>query len=170
VEAAPRVVRLSSAALALLSIRLVSGLVVLGLAVAVGGRAKVALAAFALGAFAAAAFLTGDPRRRHRPRPEPDPLPARAEVQPWPSAVQSSVFPSTVGVTALGVVALFVDSTLAAVLAGVLAGMAVATAVVWLEIAALERKHGGALFGARGTEALYLDAGEVRSASSSSRS
>jgi len=170
VEAAPRVVRLSSVALALFSIRLVSGLVVLGLAVAAGDPTRVALAAFALGAFAAAAFLTGDPRRRHRPRPEPERLPARAEVQPWPSAVRSSVFPSTIGVTALGVMGLFVDSTLAAVLAGVLAGMAVATAVAWLEIAGLERRHGGTLFGARGAEALYLDGGEARSASSSSRS
>jgi hypothetical protein len=45
----------------------------------------------------------------------------------------------------------------AALLAGVLAGMAAASIVVWLEIAALERRLGGVLFGERGLERLYLD-------------
>ena len=43
-----------------------------------------------------------------------------------------------------------------AVLAGVLAGMAAGTAVVWLEIASLERRLGGILFGEPGVDRLYL--------------
>ena len=42
------------------------------------------------------------------------------------------------------------------ILAGVLAGMAAGTAVVWVEIASLERRLGGILFGEPGVDRLYL--------------
>ena len=157
-ESAPvRLVRLSSVPRVLVPIRLACGLFVLGLSLAVGERPRVGLVAFVLGAFAAGALLTGDPRRRRRRWPSPEPLPAGAEAESWRSVVRAGVYPSSVGVTALGLVALAFRPTLAALLGGVLAGMAIASAVVWLEIAALERRLGGALFGERGRDRLYVD-------------
>ena len=77
-------------------------------------------------------------------------------MQPRREVVLRNIYPSTVGVTVLGLIALAFQPTLAAVLAGVVAGMAAATAVVWLEIASLERRLGGILFGEPGVDRLYL--------------
>ena len=152
----PRLVRLSLVPVLLIPIRLACGLAVLGLSLAVGDRPRVALLAFGLGAFGAGALLSGDPRRRNRRLPEPEPLPARVELQSWQSVVRANVYPSTLAVTALGLIALAFRPTLAALLGGVLAGMAAATAVGWLEIATLERRFGGTLFGERSLKRLYL--------------
>jgi hypothetical protein len=153
----PRLVRLSQRLLVLGPIRLALAGAGFSAAVVSGARPAVALLAFVVGAIGAGAVLTGDPRSRGRALPEPEPLPAGFTLEPWQEIARSGVFPSTVGVATLTVAALPFDTTLAALLAGILGGMALATAVSWLEYAALERRLGGRLYGERRGDRLYLE-------------
>jgi hypothetical protein len=154
--AVPRLGRLSSITILLAPIRVGCALTVLVPALLLGHKTQVELLAFGLGAVLCAALVLGDPRRRHRRRPELEPLPVRIELQPWQELALTHVYPSTVGVTALGLLALVLEPTLAALLAGVLAGMAAASVVAWLEIISLERRLGARLFGRRGLDRLYV--------------
>jgi hypothetical protein len=156
-DSAPRLVGLSQRQLVLGPIRLALGGAGFASAIAAGARPAVALLAFVVGAIGAGAVLTGDPRSRGRALPEPMPLPADFTLEAWQEIARRGVFPSTVGVAVLTVVALPFDTTLAALLAGILGGMALATAVSWLEYTALERRLGGRLYTERRGDTLYVE-------------
>ena len=107
-------------------------------AVAVGAAGQSARVAFVLGLVGGAGFVLGDPRRRFLRRevvlqPAPDEFDLE---EPGRSAVRQ-LFPSSLGLTALGAVALAFNPVLSAVLAGVTGGLGiaglVAAAQVWLE-------------------------------------
>jgi hypothetical protein len=108
-------------------LRLVLGIVLLGMARAVGGASGPMLVAFGVGAFAMAFLVPNDPRARFRRGPgEPADLPADAIVAPaWRHAVHAAL-PSTVGVSILAVVTLAFAPTLTALLAGILVGLGLA--------------------------------------------
>jgi hypothetical protein len=66
--------------------------------------------------------------------------------------------PSTVGVGALGGVAVFVNDALAAVLAGVLVGIGVLALAVGTERALRERREGGRVYAERGARRRHFAA------------
>jgi hypothetical protein len=114
-----------------------------------------ALIAFALGALGfAVVLLSGE--RYFLQVEEPDPAPAGATIQSWRETVRSAVWPSTVGVTGLLVVALAANPTLAALLAGVLAGMGLAALLTAGQTAASERALGGRMLVDRKHKQVYV--------------
>jgi hypothetical protein len=92
-----------------------------------GADSGPALLAFALGVLGIVFVIFNDPRSRFLRRDvEPLEWPAAATVAPlWRQAL-AALFPSTVGVTALALVAVAFRPVLAALLAGVCAGLGVA--------------------------------------------
>ena len=142
----PRLVRASTQLLVLTPIRLGLGLGGLG-AAALAGRTGPALLAFGVGTLGAAIALSADPRYSRDLLGEVPPLPAGgASYEPRLETAARGVFPSTVGVAVLTVVALFFDATLAALLAGVLAGMAASGFIAWMNLDAIERRNGYRLY------------------------
>jgi hypothetical protein len=151
----PRVVRLSLRALVLGPIRAaLSALGLLG-SLAVGGGPSGALLGWALGAGLIVMFLAADPRNRRR-RTRPEPLPPDAMRESWSQIARADVFPSTVTLAVATGIVLPFDSVLSAFLAGILGGMAIMSMVSRLILAALERRHGGALYLERGGERLFV--------------
>lgn len=150
----PRVVRLALRARVLASIR--GGLSALGgiAVVLVGAQAETALLGWAVGAVLVSIVLVGDPRRRRDTAPER--LSSDAVPESWAEIARTDVFPSTVGVAVLTLVALTFNAVLAAVMAGILGGMALMTVVSWVQVAVAERRLGGVLHVARGSRRLYI--------------
>ena len=110
-------------------LRIAIAAVWLGVSVAAGARTGVAFAAFAVGVVGIAFLALNDPRARFTGR-EPQPLPAGANVvvdPAWRQAL-SSLFPSTVGLSALAAIAVAPLPVLTALLAGAVAGLGVAAA------------------------------------------
>ena len=150
----PRVVRLALRARVLAAIR--GGLSALGgvAAVLVGAQAETALLGWAVGATLVSIILAGD--RRGRLTMDPQPLPGEAIPERWAEIARTDVFPSTVGVAVLTVVALAFDAALAGMMAGILGGMALMTIVSGALVAVAERRFGGALYLERASRRLYI--------------
>ena len=103
------------------------GVLLLVAARAAGARNGPALLAFVVGVFGIVFVIFNDPRARFLRRDvEPLEWPADAVVASWWRSALAASFPSTVGVTALALVAVPFRPVLAAQLAGVCAGLAVA--------------------------------------------
>ena len=119
---------LRTRALGVTPLRICLGFALLGLARSVGAARGPAYLAFALGVAGIVFVIFNDPRARFlRREVEPLPFPSGAEVAPpWRQTLAASL-PSTVGVTALALVALAFRPALAALLAGVCAGLGVAS-------------------------------------------
>ena len=91
--------------------------------------------------------MLGDPRRRMLRReivlrPAPDEFDLE---EPWRSSLRA-LYPSSLGLTVLSLVALAWDPVLSAVLAGVIAGLGVAGLIAAVEVALQERRLGGRVF------------------------
>jgi len=122
-------------------------------AIAAGAASSSARVAFGLGLVGGAGLVLGDPRRRmlrreivFRPAPEEFDL-----EEPWRSSLRA-LYPSSLGLTVLSLVALAWDPVLSAVLAGVIAGLGVAGLISAVDVALQERRLGGrvlSLAGAR---------------------
>ena len=123
-------------------------------AVLVGAPAETVLLGWAFGAVMVSIILAGD--RRGRLTTDPVPLPGDAIRESWAEIARTDVFPSTVGVAVLALVALAFNAVLAGVLGGILGGMALMTIVSGLRVALAERNLGGALYLERGSRRLFL--------------
>jgi hypothetical protein len=150
----PRVVPLALRAQVLATIR--GGLSAVGAAAALvfGAQPDSAYLGWAVGAVLVSIILAGD--RRGRLNMDPEPLPGDADPESWVEIARTDVFPSTVGVAVLSLVALAFNAVLAALLSGILGGMAFMTIVAGVQVAVEQRKVGGALYVERGTRRLYL--------------
>ena len=142
----PRFVRASTNLLVLTPIRLVLGVAGLG-AAAVLGEPGPALLGFAVGAVGGTIALSADRRSTRNLLDEIAPLPPQPRFASKLEMAKEGIFPSTVTVSVLGVLALFFDATLAAVLAGVLGGMAASGAIGLFRLSELERANGYRLYG-----------------------
>jgi hypothetical protein len=132
-------------------IRLALGGLGVGLAL-VAGSSTSAVLAFVGGGIGLLFVAMGDPRRRAFRLPDDPPTaPAGAPEDGVLRIAWSAVWPSTAGVTAILVAALFFQPALAAALAGILAGLGVAALAGAAELALLERRRGLRLFLVRGT-------------------
>lgn len=129
-EEAPRLVPLSTSALALAAIRIALGGVGVAVARVRGLDGGVALAEFLFGTGALAFAALADPRRQFsRLRGEAEPVPPGATLEPAARAALAGTYPSTLAVSALTAAALVFDAKLAAVLAGAVAGLGVAALI-----------------------------------------
>jgi hypothetical protein len=144
IASGPRLARVVTAALLVTPVRIVLGCVVLVAARLVGAEPTPAALAFGTAAGGTAFVILNDPRRRlWLRRTEPGPAPLDARYLSRLELVRAAIFPSTVGVTVLAVVALAVDrATLAALLAGVLAGMGLASLGAGVDWLLRERQEG----------------------------
>ena len=142
----PRFVRASTNLLVLTPIRLVLGLAGL-IAAAMLGEPGPALLGFGVGAVGATFALSADRRYSRNLLGEIPPVPPQARFATKLEMAKEGVFPSTVAVSVLTVLALFFNATLAAVLAGVLAGMAVSGTIGLFRLSELERGNGYRLYG-----------------------
>ena len=116
-------------------------------AIAGGAEGDPARVAFVLGLVGGAGLVLGDPRRRMLRReivlrPAPDEFDLE---EPWRSSLRA-LYPSSLGLTVLSLVALAWDPVLSAVLAGVIAGLGVAGLIAAVEVALQERRLGGRVF------------------------
>ena len=117
-------------ALGVAPVRLALGVLLLAVARVAGAAAAPALLAFAVGVLGIVVVLFNDPRT-HFLRRDAAPLgwPPGATVAPlWRQALAATL-PSTVGVTALALVACAFRPTLGALLAGVCAGLGIGALV-----------------------------------------
>jgi hypothetical protein len=113
-------------------------------AIAAGAASDSARVAFGLGLVGGAGLVLGDPRRRMLRRkivfrPAPDEFDLE---EPWRSSLRA-LYPSSLGLTLLSLVALAWDPVLSAVLAGVIAGLGVAGLISAVDVALQERRLGG---------------------------
>jgi hypothetical protein len=117
------------------------GFVLLGGSLASDVSARSAVLAFAVGAFVVAFAALVD-RRGLLLHEEPRPLPSGAVHDPgWRIALDAAL-PSTLGVSALAVIALVASQPiLGAILAGAVAGLGVASAIGFVPVLAWERER-----------------------------
>jgi hypothetical protein len=137
-------------------VRLAAGLVGLVAALLRGLDGGPALVAFALGALGFAVVMLSAERYFLQVE-EPDPLPAGATVQSLGETLRAAVWPSTVGVSVLLVVAVAANPTLAALLAGVLAGMGIAALFGAGQTYLSQRTLGGRLLVDRTRKQVYIE-------------
>ena len=110
--------------LLVIPIRFGLGLAVLLASLLAGAARAPALLAFVLGLLGIAFTIFNDPRSRFlRRNVEPLPLPADAVLASRGRQALAAMLPSTLGVTALAVIALVPQPVLAALLGGVCAGL-----------------------------------------------
>ncbi len=140
---APALVEARQQALLIAALRGVLGLAGVGAAMARGveGGPAAGLAVFGA-AVVLLSIYGGD--RRHRSAlkfgdPEPAPYEARRK-SPWRGLAEAA-YPSTIGLTALTLIALWPQPPLAAFLAGILLGLAVMSLVGFARLTALERRR-----------------------------
>jgi hypothetical protein len=138
-ELQPLLVRISTRDLVVAPIRFGAAAIVLGTAARVDSVGA-AVREAALGAVLFTIFLvvTESGKRRRLGPVAPSPPPAGARYASVGEAARIGVYPSTIGVSALALAALFVDARLAALLAGVLAAMGAAALALggralWIE-------------------------------------
>ena len=127
--------------------------VFLGAAVAQGMQPRSALAGLAAGAVLLAVLFAGPASRRRLRGGEALPAPTDARYDPWWTAGLRGLFPSTVVVAAMGVIALFSSRALVSILAGVLGAMGVIALVVGADAVLRERRGEGRLYSAGGRQA-----------------
>jgi len=151
------VYRVSTAQLVVAPIRLALGIALVAAAIAFGASRGAAGLAFAAGAFGLAFSALADPRRRFlAAKGEPEPLPEDSSVEGRLELARAMVYPSTVGVSALAVLALALgQGVLAALLAGALAGMGLAAALGGADLLLRERERRLAVFADRRAGRLY---------------
>ena len=151
---APALVDARVQALLIAGVRLVIAVAALASARVRGLDPGPAAALFAFGVgvllIALPASVTRRPDRR-RPR-DAEPLPPGAAPLPHRRALALAMYPSTIGLTAVTVVALVAKPELAAVLAGILAGLGLAALWSAGQLALWERELGGRLLAERGRE------------------
>lgn len=149
----PHLQSLSRRALVVAPVRLVLGIAGVGAAVAAGSPRPGAFLAFVAAAVGLVFVVAVDPRR-HLFRLPDDPPEASAEAveDGLGRLAFSAVFPSTVGVAALAMAALFFEPTLAALLSGILAGLGVAALIYGVDQLLSERRTGLRLFLVRETQ------------------
>lgn len=136
----PRLVRVSTQLLLLTPIRLGLGLAGLE-AAAFAGRPGPALLAFGVGTLGAAIALSADPRYSRDLLGDVPPVRDGARYASTRELALRGIFPSTVGVAVLTLIALIFDATLAALLSGVLAGMAASGLIAWMNLETIERRN-----------------------------
>ena len=144
----PRLARVATAALLVTPIRIGLGCIVLVAAWLAGAPPAGAVLAFGTALVGTAFVVLQDPRRRLLARRRtPGPIPVEARYLTRLELVRSSLFPSTVGVTALAAISLVIASaTLAALLGGVVAGMGLASLASGLDLVRRERRAGRELY------------------------
>jgi hypothetical protein len=141
-DSAPRLSSVRGSHLLIGPIRLILAAALWGGARIAGAEAEVAWLALGTGAVVILIAFALDPRRRFLAPPRsPAPLPPDARFEPWHVIALRAALPSTVGVSVLGVGALFFEPTLVAVLAGVLAGMGLGALAAGGVLAWWERQH-----------------------------
>lgn len=150
----PIVVQLALRARVLASIRGGLSLLAGAAAVLVGAPGETVLLGWTVGAMLVSIVLAGDPRGRRTT--DPVPLPGAAITASSADIARTDVFPSTVGVATLALVALAFSPALAGIMAGILGGMALMTMASWVQVAMLERRLRGVLYVARGSRRLYI--------------
>ena len=161
---APRLWRLRERLVLVAPIRFALGAICTLLAWAAGARGSVAAVAFALGCAGLALVALSDRRSVLLGRPRRAPVPDCATFAGRLETALAACLPSTVALTALSLVALVFEPTLAALLAGGTAGLGLAGLVSGLRLALQEQEEGVALFVARGSPLLYerpLDEGSA---------
>jgi hypothetical protein len=155
-DEAPRLVPLSTSALALAAIRIALGAVGVALARVRGLESGVALAEFLFGTAALGFAALADPRRQFVGlRGEAMPVPPGATLVPASRAALAGMYPSTLAVSALTAAALVFDAKLAAVLAGAVAGLGVAALVSGTQALWEERTRRVRLYADRRTRRLF---------------
>jgi hypothetical protein len=156
----PRLVRVRQQLLVLAPVRVGLGLAGVAAALAAGVEPRVAVLAFGVAAFGSLIVLLTDRRALLlRAQQEAAEVPeGAAAASPW-EAVRIGIFPSTVGVTALAVVALAFNAVLTAFLAGILAGMGLAGLVGWVRLAGREQEEGVTFYSGSRGGALYVRRG-----------
>ena len=141
-----RLVRVLWAILGVTPLRFALGAGILAASIPAGAQSDSARVAFVLGIFAGAAFVLADPRRRFRPASVQRPAPAEFDVEePWRTAFRS-LLPSTLGLAALGAIALAFNPLLSGILAGIIAGLGVAGLVTAVDVFLEERRLGARLY------------------------
>jgi hypothetical protein len=149
---APALVNARVQALLIGALRLVLAVVALALARVRGVDPGQAGLLFALGGGLLLIALPASVTRRagRRRAAEAQPLPDGAAVIPHRRALALAMYPSTIGLSAVTVVALAVKPELAAVLAGILAGLGLAALYSAAQLVLWERELGGHLYLERG--------------------
>jgi hypothetical protein len=155
----PLLESLSRRALLVSPVRVALGLAGLVPAAALAAEPEAARLAFLVGAFALLVGALADPRSHfHRLREEPPEPPVGAAEAGAAQLLRAAVFPSTVGVSLLVLLALPLRPDLAAFLAGSLAGMGLASLVHGARLLAFERANRVALYAERGSGTVYARA------------
>jgi hypothetical protein len=158
----PLLVRISTRDLVVGPIRLVAAAVMLCTSALVDSFGA-AVREAALGAVLFTVFLvvTESGKRRRAGPASPLPTPAGARYASAVEAARIAVYPSTIGITAVAAVAVFLDARLAALLAGVLAAMGAAALAVGGSTRWNEHRDGERLFVSRTRPLrLYVTSGD----------
>ena len=114
---------------------------------------RAALAGLAAGAVVLAVLFAGPASRRRLRGEEPLSVPSDAGYEPWWAAGARGLYPSTVAVTAMSVIALFSSRALVAVLSGVLAVMGALALATGVDARLRERRGEGRLYSSAGRQA-----------------
>ena len=113
-------------ALLVAPIRVLLGILWIGLAIPAGAGRGPALLAAASSAFVIVFVAFNDPRARFRAAPEIKPVPEDAQVASWLEQAWRATLPSTVGVSVLAAVALYPQPIMSAFLGGISVGLGAA--------------------------------------------
>jgi hypothetical protein len=145
---APALVGVRAQALLIAIVRLVLAAAGLSASIARGTSAGVAAGLFALGAGVLLIVVLGGSRGGgvwDRLK-QAQPLPPDAQIESPGRSVLRAAYPSTIGLSVLIVLALAIDSALAAVLAGILAGIGGVAVGFAAQLEVWERKRGARIY------------------------
>ena len=145
---APALVQVRAQALLIALVRLVLAAAGLSASIARGTSTGVAAGLFGLGAGVLLIVVLGGSRGSGvwERLQKAQPLTPGAEVESRGRSVARAAYPSTIGLSVLIVLALAIDSALAAVLAGILAGIGGVAAGFALQLEAWERRRSVRIF------------------------
>jgi hypothetical protein len=113
------------------------------------------LVAFGAGLVLFSVYAGGRPQRASLRFADPEPAPDDARVESRVRALARATYPSTIGLTALTLIALWPQPPLAAFLAGILAGLGVMALVGAARLTAWERARRTRLFVDVATERVF---------------
>ncbi|HEY6835543.1 MAG TPA: hypothetical protein VI142_03650 [Gaiellaceae bacterium] len=141
---APALVEARAQLLLIGMLRLVLAVAGLAAAIAAGERAGAAAALFAAGAVILLVAVMSSRRRRvvWTRLVEAEPLESEPKLEPRRLIVARAAYPSTIGLTVLIAMSLFLAPALAALLAGILAGLGAAALGFAAQLSAWERQRG----------------------------
>jgi len=140
---APALVEARQQALLIAALRGALGVAGVGAAMARGVHGGPALGLALFGAAVVLLSIYGGDRR-HRSAlkfGDPEPAPDDASRKDWWRGLAEAAYPSTIGLTALTLIALWPQPPLAAFLAGILLGLAIMSLVGSARLTALERRR-----------------------------